>query len=595
MESVTRWIFIALAAVLAWIYIPKIMGGSKDGVQPIGVGRTETLEYGFSGNAADCKECQKCEIHGKRFTAVLSTRGAALVDDYLIGDKRYTEGGQPIELTTVPGAAPERFDMHTDWRALGTTGDNAQVAKDIFDWRIESHDDASCTFSYADDRVRLTKSFRVGDGPYEFFMRTTIENASDLPRIHRLGVENTAWRTHKQTDSHLGRQSPFATEVACSREGKLERKTLSDFGSKDFEKPGFEKGWFIQPPPVDFAATDSAYFAQAIVPVEAPAPPSCALQVEERWHADRFPNKTDDEQYGTMNRSRLVYPAKELAPGDKATYEVAAYYGPKDREMLAKALGGQHRLSELINLGTFAVVSKVLVTFLIKAHDVTGNWGLSIIVLTVCVRIILFPLTWKQIKSMVAMRQLKPAIDEINRKFKDDPQQKQVAMMEVYRKNGVNPFGGCLPVLVQLPVWWALYTVLQTAVELYHTPFLWFADMSAPDPYFVLPVVLGGTSFVQQKLMPQQADMAQQKMMLYFMPALFTVMMLFLPSGLGIYMLTNSILGIVQQQAVERFAPRKPDIEVRDKDATGDKSPSGKKDQQRKLSGTLPAKLKGGS
>jgi YidC/Oxa1 family membrane protein insertase len=278
-----------------------------------------------------------------------------------------------------------------------------------------------------------------------------------------------------------------------------------------------------------------------------------------------------------------------------ATYEVAAYYGPKDREMLAKALGGQHRLSELINLGTFAVVSKVLVTFLIKAHDVTSNWGLSIIVLTVCVRIILFPLTWKQIKSMVAMRQLKPAIDEINRKFKDDPQQKQVAMMEVYRKNGVNPFGGCLPVLVQLPVWWALYTVLQTAVELYHTPFLWFADMSAPDPYFVLPVVLGGTSFVQQKLMPQQADMAQQKMMLYFMPALFTVMMLFLPSGLGIYMLTNSILGIVQQQAVERFAPRKPDIEVRDKDGTGDKSPSGKKGQQRKLSGTLPAKLKGGS
>ena len=106
--------------------------------------------------------------------------------------------------------------------------------------------------------------------------------------------------------------------------------------------------------------------------------------------------------------------------------------------------------------------------------------------------------------------------------------------------------------------------------------------------------MIGATSFVQQKLMPQQADLAQQKMMLYFMPALFTVMMLFLPSGLGIYMLTNSVLGIVQQQAVERFAPRTPDIQVRDKDA-GDKSSSGKKDQQRKLSGTLPAKLKGGS
>jgi YidC/Oxa1 family membrane protein insertase len=165
----------------------------------------------------------------------------------------------------------------------------------------------------------------------------------------------------------------------------------------------------------------------------------------------------------------------------------------------------------------FAVVSKVLVMFLIKAHDtssVTGALPSSSSLSCACA--CSFPLTWKQIKSMVSMRRLKPDIDEINRKWKDDAQQKQVAMMEVYRKNGVNPFGGCLPVLVQMPVWWALYTVLQTAVELYHTPFLWFHDLSAPDPFFVLPVVIGATSFVQQKLMPQQADLAQQKMMLTF-------------------------------------------------------------------------------
>jgi YidC/Oxa1 family membrane protein insertase len=193
------------------------------------------------------------------------------------------------------------------------------------------------------------------------------------------------------------------------------------------------------------------------------------------------------------------------------------------------------------------------------------------------------------------MRRLKPEIDQINLRFKDDPQQKQVATMEMYRKNGVNPFGGCLPVFVQMPVWWALYTVIQTAVELYHTPFLWYHDLSAPDPYFILPIVLGGTSFIQQKLMPQQVDMAQQKMMLYFMPALFTVMMLFLPAGLGIYMLTNSILGIVQQQVVERVAPRPANIEVREKESAGGKGQVGKKDEQRKLSSSLPAKLKGGS
>jgi YidC/Oxa1 family membrane protein insertase len=591
MESVTRWIFIAIAAVLAWIYIPKLMGGGKDGFQPIGLGRTETAEHAFGPGEPD-----KCKIEGKHFNAEFSSRGAALVDFYLTGDPRYTEHGKPIELTTVPGSAPDRFDLLFDWRALGNTGDAAQVAKDVVDWKLEPTTDGTCKFSYSDDRVKLTKTIRSGDGPYELISRATIENVGDTKRVHRLGVENTAWRTHAETDSHLGRQSPFATEVACAHDGgKLVRKSLSDFSAKDFEKPEFESGWFVQKGPIDFAATANAYFSQAIVPLEAPAAPVCALQVEERWYRDQYPDKTKDPAYGSMYRSRLVYPAKELAPHESATYEIGAYYGPKDRDVLAKAMGGQHQLSELINLGMFAMVSKVLVMFLIKVHDVIGNWGIAIIVLTIAVRLVLFPLTWKQIKSMVAMRKLKPDIDEINRKFKDDPQQKQVAMMEVYRKNGVNPFGGCLPVLVQMPVWWALYSVLQTAVELYHTPFLWFRDLSAPDPFFVLPVVIGAASFVQQKLMPQQVDMAQQKMMLYFMPAVFTVMMLFLPSGLGIYMLTNSILGIVQQQAVERFAPRTPDIEVREKDGAGDKTTTGKKGQQRKLSGTLPAKLKGGS
>jgi YidC/Oxa1 family membrane protein insertase len=591
MDSVTRWIFIALAGFLAWFYIPKLFGGGKDSVQPIGVGRTETAVHAVGSGPPE-----KCEIRGKRFTAELSARGAALVDYYTTGDPRYTEGGKPMELATVPGSAPDRFDLHFDWRALGTNGTDAQVAYDVVDWRIEARDEGSCTFSYVDDKVKLTKTFRAGEGLYELVTRATIENVADRPRVHRLGVENTAWRTHAETDSHLGRQSPFTTEVACSHDGgKLERKSLSDFGPKDFEKPEFDTGWFMVRGSADFAATANAYFAQAIVPLEVPAAPACGLQIEERWYRDRYPDKTKDPAYGAMYRSRLIFPKKELAPHEHVTYEVGAYYGPKDRELLSKAFGGQHHLSEIINLGMFAAVSKVLVMFLIKVHQVVGNWGIAIIVLTICVKVLLFPLTWKSIKSSIAMRRFKPQIDEINRKFKDDPQQKQVATMEFYRKNGVNPFGGCLPMLVQLPVWWALYTVLQTAVELYHTPFLWFHDLSAPDPYFVLPVVIGGASFVQQRMMPQQADLAQQKMMLYFMPALFTVMMLFLPSGLGIYMLTNSILGILQQQAVERFAPRAQDIEVREKTEAGDKGPPGKNDPKRKLPGSLPAKLKGGS
>jgi YidC/Oxa1 family membrane protein insertase len=182
------------------------------------------------------------------------------------------------------------------------------------------------------------------------------------------------------------------------------------------------------------------------------------------------------------------------------------------------------------------------------------SWGLAIVLLTITARSLLFPLTWPSVKNMIHMRELKPEMDRLNEKFKDDAQAKGLAQMELWKKHGVNPMKGCLPQLISMPVWFALYTTLQTAVELYNIPFLWFPDLSEADPYYILPFVIGGVFFLQQKLMPMQADPAQQKMMMYFMPGMFTVFMLFLPAGLGVYMFTNSLLGIVQQQVVERHA-----------------------------------------
>ena len=224
--------------------------------------------------------------------------------------------------------------------------------------------------------------------------------------------------------------------------------------------------------------------------------------------------------------------------------------------MLAKAGGGWPRLGDLINLGTFSPVAKVLVGIIawIHANVTFGNWGLAIIALTVGLKMVLFPLTWKQIQTTVAMRRLKPELDTINEKFKDDAQAKGLATMELWRKHKISPLGGCLPALAQMPIWFALYTTLQTAVEFYHTKFLWFADMSAPDRFFILPLVLGGAMIVQQRIVPQQGmDPVQQKMMTWMMPAIFTGMMLFLPAALGVYMLTNSVLGITQQLVIEKM------------------------------------------
>jgi YidC/Oxa1 family membrane protein insertase len=191
-------------------------------------------------------------------------------------------------------------------------------------------------------------------------------------------------------------------------------------------------------------------------------------------------------------------------------------------------------------------------------HGIIGNWGISIIVMTLCLKLVLFPLTFKSIKSSVEMRKLRPEIDAINARFKDDMQAKNLAMMELWKKHGVSPFGGCLPQMVQMPVWFAMYTTLQTAVPMYHTHFLWFTDMSAPDRFYILPLVLGGLMIVQQRIMPQQPGMdpMQQKMMTWMMPIIFTVMMLFLPAALGVYMMTNSLLNITQQMIIEKIAPR---------------------------------------
>jgi YidC/Oxa1 family membrane protein insertase len=489
-----------------------------------------------------------CTVTGNRFHAELSSRSAAVKRFKLDGDKYTVDGragGPPMDLVTTPDR--ENYQpLRAGLRGAGAD----QVPFDNLDWTIAESTPKSCTFTYEAAGVALRKVIRAGERPFELEAELTVTNKGDKRATHVATWDNGAWRYSKEVEGGFGRQSPFLTTVECVADGKLVEKTASDFSPKDLTKPEYKENWFTVNGKVDYASTSNFYFASALVPLDGPSP-ACQLQV---WDAKE---KFD----GALYRSRLAYPAKELGPGESASYKVLLFNGPKEREVLAGAAGGDRRVGDLIKLGTFAIIAKVLVQFLIMAKSTLGSWGLAIIVLTITVRTVLFPLTWRQIKSGAQMRQLKPEIDKLNEKFKDDAQQKQLATMELWKKHGVNPLSGCLPVVAQMPVWFALYTSLQTAAELYHTPFLWFRDLSAPDTIhvgswdapFLLPVLLGATTFIQQKLMPQQMDPAQQKMMTYMMPAVFTAMMLFLPAGLGVYMFTNSVLGIAQTLAVEKY------------------------------------------
>jgi YidC/Oxa1 family membrane protein insertase len=512
-----------------------------------------------------------CEIKTGRFHATLTSRGAALKHFELTTEK-YAPHGHHIDLSTTPhpGIAagdPEaenptkpgehefRQQLFTRWRnPTTTTGSNTpwNVAFDSVDYELKSSDGSRCDFAYRDDSVLLEKSIAATPNPYTLSVTSKITNLASSPRRHATAVDTVAWRLTSEVHGRAFSVSPYVTHVECKVPGANAVRLLPDaFEPDDFKEPPFAAaggwGWYQVNGEPAFAAISNAYFAQALVPLQAPVAPTCQLQIENRGEANH-------PDAGSYYRARLAYPEQVLQPGASASYEVLTYVGPKEREALAKASDAKHDLHDLINLGFFSAIAKVLVGFLLAVHGVLPNWGVAIILLTVTARLLLFPLMWPGIKNMVRMRQLKPEMDALNEKFKDDARAKGMAQMELYRKHNINLFMGCLPTLLTMPVWFALYTTLQTAVELYNIPFLWFPDLSQPDPYFVLPFVIGATYFVQQKMMPAQGDPVQQKMMMYFMPAMFTVFMLFLPAGLGVYMFTNSVLGIVQQQAVEYHA-----------------------------------------
>ncbi|GAB4422682.1 MAG: membrane protein insertase YidC [Thermodesulfovibrionales bacterium] len=225
------------------------------------------------------------------------------------------------------------------------------------------------------------------------------------------------------------------------------------------------------------------------------------------------------------------------------------YAGPKDYDRLKELNVG---LQHIIDFGFFSILARPLFWILKLFYKFMGNYGWAIVLLTIVVRIPFIPLLSKGQRSMNKLKELQPRLSEIREKYKKDPQRMQKEMMEMYRKYKVNPMGGCLPILLQIPVFFALYKVLMIAIELRGAPFmLWIKDLSAKDPYYILPIVMGVTMVIQQKMTPTSVDPKQNKIMM-FMPVIFTFLFLNFASGLVLYWLVNNILSIAQQLYTNR-------------------------------------------
>lgn len=304
---------------------------------------------------------------------------------------------------------------------------------------------------------------------------------------------------------------------------------------EDEDKSDVEDGPIEYGGPILWGGVDSKYFTSLVVPKQPVGACEIALAKD-----------------GKAVETRLRTDTEEVAAGLASTHVFGLYIGPKELERLRDfgAVDPGVSLEQAIDWGFFGGVSewlgKMLLALLRWFHDLVDNWGLSIVLLTVLIKLVTLPLTLKQMSSMKRMKEVQPELNKLKEKYKDDRVKQGQEMQALFARSGVNPLAGCFPMLVQLPIWFALYSMLGAAVELVHEPFLWLPDLTEQDPYYILPLALGALMILQNRMMPSTMDAAQAKLMRWVMPIMFTVFMLFLPSGLGVYIFANIVLSLIQ-------------------------------------------------
>ncbi len=312
----------------------------------------------------------------------------------------------------------------------------------------------------------------------------------------------------------------------------LNGKRLEEFKISKVKKVGAYREFSGE---IQWYGFEDKYFLKAVIPTN---------PVETTLNIKRIDDNIIRLRYGSL-------PAV-IEPGSQYVNDYLIFIGPKELETLKESGYG---LKKALDFGFFDLIAKPMLMAMNWIYSFTHSYGWSIIILTIIIKILLYPLTLKSFTSMKGLQKIQPLMKEIQAKYKDDKQKLNQEMMKLYSDHKINPMGGCLPMLLQIPILFALYRVFFSAIELRHTPFYivgtWLPDLSAKDPYFITPILMGLSQFVMQKMTPSTGDATQQKVML-FMPVFFTILFLSFPSGLVIYWLVSNILSIAQQAYINR-------------------------------------------
>jgi YidC/Oxa1 family membrane protein insertase len=376
--------------------------------------------------------------------------------------------------------------------------------------------------------LRLERRYRLLPGSYQIQVENRVTNIGDKPVAPTLYMQLT--RDGNPAPGASGMYSTFTGPVVYTEAEKFQKIDFDDIESgKARHATKANDGWI---------GIIQHYFATAWVP-------------EQGKPREFYTRRIENNLYS----AGILEPLGQIAPGQAVTSQATLFSGPQDQRVLEQVAPG---LELVVDYGWLTAIAKPLFWLLDALHGVVGNWGWAIVLLTILVKLAFFPLQAASYRSMAKMRKVTPKLMALRERYGDDRVKLNQAMMELYKTEKINPLGGCLPIVVQIPVFIALYWVLLAAVEIRNAPWIgWIQDLSTPDPWFILPVVMAATMFVQTRLNPTPPDPLQAKMMLW-MPLIFSVMFFFFPAGLVLYWVVSNLFSIVQQWVITRRIEGKP-------------------------------------
>jgi YidC/Oxa1 family membrane protein insertase len=471
-----------------------------------------------------------------------------------------TASANPVPVNPVPAANDAIISLKTDNSEVVMLAQGARVGS----WKLREKDhwlelvmpeksrntsplETFPDLSFSSRKVSDSEVVFTARHPAGFDVRKTVSLLA-APPFHRVTLEisnpskaeivvNTRLGWGNGLDKHPV-DAPYDKDAvtAENRAAALGQKVMS-------WRPGFVFGRNVERTETgtfQWVAVDNHHFLAALTVPEGQTIPRIYVSVN-RDHAPVAAAVIDGQ----------------LKPGESLRRDYLLFVGPKNGELLEKA---GHGLSQAIDYGMFGFISKGLLAALHFFHDLTKNYGWAIVLLTLCIQVLLFPLTKKSLDHAVKMKELQPHLKRLQEQFKEDPKRYQIEMMNFYKKNGMRFMGleGCLPMLLQMPVFFAFYATLNNAYELRGADWiLWVTDLAAKDPYYVLPIVMGAGMFVQQKMSGTTLDPAQARMMT-IMPIIFTFMFLSMPAGLVLYWVVNSMVTIIIQKILTWTHHRHP-------------------------------------